>query len=90
MSNAEEHADYVRQIRVAERIAKENIIYWVVELQHRHDQAQKEVVHEDDYQMGYLHGLTSAITFLDERIADIDKHDEQLLIWLKELEDDKE
>ena len=80
-----EQEDYARQVRLGAKIARDNIVYWIVELQHRHDEARRAMKHEDEYQLGYLHGLTSAITFLDDRVDDINKHDEEMVKWLEEM-----
>lgn len=85
-----EQEDSAIQVRLGAKIARNNIVFWIMELQQRHDNARAQMEHEDDYQLGYLHGLTSAITFLDERLDDIYKHDDAMRDYLKELRDDQQ
>lgn len=80
----------VISVRVGARIARQNITYWLMELEHRHDEIKDEIEHEDDYQNGYLHGMNSVIAYLKERMVDIDVHDKEMIKFLKELREEQE
>lgn len=75
--------DYVNNIIEAARIASSNLEYWVIELIVKHDQAKAQMTHPDDYQMGYLHGLNTAIEYLRDRLPEIEQHKIQMQMYLK-------
>jgi hypothetical protein len=47
-----------------------NLLLWIAELELMHDRVQADMVKEDDYQHGYLHGMRAAIDHLKEKIED--------------------
>lgn len=45
-----------------------NLRMWIEDLETEHDRKKAEMSHEDDYQNGYLHGMTAAIGYLKEEL----------------------
>lgn len=85
----EENIQYARNTRQAAIIATENITYWIERLQVSHDRTKSEMRHEDEYQLGYLHGLTHAIEYMKDQLPAIREHDMFVAEILEEIGDDE-
>lgn len=78
---------YIENIIKATEIASANLKYWVIELVAMHDDAKTRMIHEDDYQNGYLHGLNTAIEHLRKQLPEIEQHEIEMYKLLKERND---
>lgn len=63
-----ETEEYLRLSLIADKSVLNHLLLYALQLEEHHEDVLSRVDHEDDYQNGYIHGLTHALEYLRKQV----------------------